>query len=81
MSETSAPPVKVRDWSFLIGVVTSFALLIMWLTNLHAQAEETERRVRELEARPTVTYQQYKDGQDEIKERLKRIETKIDDKK
>lgn len=70
--------VQVKNWHVLITFVMWAVLIVMGYTTLRDDADESKRRIRDLEQRPVVTDQQYRDGQDSLKARLDRIERKLD---
>lgn len=79
MSETNGGSImQVKNWHVLLVLLTWLVIAVVSFTTLRIQQDETERRVLELEKRPTVTYDQYKDGQSAIEQRLSRIENKLD---
>jgi TolA-binding protein len=62
-------------------VLTLIGWLVMsvaWLTGIHADADESKRRIRDLETRPVVTEQEYRDEQKMVEQQLQRIEDKLD---
>ena len=75
---TGGNVLTVKNWHVLLVLVSWLVLAVMAFTNLRAQAEEEDRRIRDLEAKPTITYQQYADGQHNLEQRLERIERKLD---
>jgi hypothetical protein len=77
-SNSGGQVMQVKNWHVVLTLLLWLIGGAMAFATLRAQADETERRVLELEKRPTVTYDQYQDGQQAIKERLTRIENKLD---
>lgn len=71
-------PITVRNWHVVLTMVTWLVICTMAFMTLKAQGDENERRIQQLELRPTVTLQQYQEGQHNIEQRLDRIERKID---
>lgn len=69
---------QVKGWQLVLTLISWLVFSVMWLTNIRADANESQRRIRDLETRPVVTEQQYADGQKNLNERLSRIENKID---
>lgn len=63
---------------FIVFLLTSLVVCSVAYASLRTQSDENERRIRALEERPTVTLQQYQDGQRQLEQRLDRIERKID---
>lgn len=68
----------VKNWHVVIVAVTWLVLGVMAFTELRAEADETSRRVQQLEQREPISYQEYKDGLYPIEQRLDRIEKKLD---
>jgi uncharacterized membrane protein YciS (DUF1049 family) len=70
--------IQLGVWHAIGGLLAWLVIVIFFFANLQAQANETERRVKALEDKQPVTYQQMKDALIPLDERLKRIETKLD---
>lgn len=73
--------IVVKSWATVLAVLTLLVSVIISYTALRDQANETERRVQKLEDRPNVSIDMYVAGQDALKDRLSRIERKIDETK
>lgn len=69
---------QVKGWQLVLTLISWLVLSVMWLTNIHADADESKRRIRDLETRPVVTEQEFRDGQDMLEQQLKRIYDKLD---
>lgn len=78
MSNGDGPVITVKNWHVLLTLGTLLVTGAMAFATLRAQSDENERRIRELEQRPSVTLQQYQDGQHVLEQRLDRIERKLD---
>lgn len=70
--------VTVKNWAVVLVLITWLVSGGALYATMKAQTDDNARRIQELEKRPTVTMQQYQDGQDYIKQRLDRIERKQD---
>ena len=70
--------IVVKNWH----VVISFLVLLVTVVTMWAQQRDdlayVKEEVRELKARPAVSPEMYKTGQEYLDWRLKRIEGKID---
>jgi hypothetical protein len=77
-NENGGSVVTVKNWHVLLTLVTWLVICTMAFANLRAQGQENERRIQELEQKPSVTLQQYQEGQRVLEQRLDRIERKID---
>lgn len=71
-------PIMLKQWHLIVTAITWTLLAGMAFASLRAQSEENERRINELEQKPSVSLQQYQDGQRNTEQRLIRIESKID---
>jgi len=70
--------VVIKSWHTVIIVLTLIVTASMAYKGLNDANEDNARRIRELEQRPAVTRDMYDVGQQTIKERLDRIEGKLD---
>jgi hypothetical protein len=70
--------ITVKNWHVMFTLITWLVVCSMAFATLRAQSDENERRIRELEQKPSVTLQQYQDGQRVLEQRLDRIERKLD---
>lgn len=70
--------IVVKNWQVFLTLLLWLVTMVAGFTQLHDHAEESSRRIRDLEQRPVVTQQQYEEGQQALKTRLDRIENKID---
>jgi tetrahydromethanopterin S-methyltransferase subunit G len=70
--------VQVKNWHVLLTLALWLVLVVAAFTTLRDDAEESKRRIHDLEQRPVVTEQQYENGQHGLEQRLDRIERKID---
>ena len=70
--------VVVKNWQVLLTLLVWLVTIVAGFTQLHDHAEESARRIEQLEQRPVVTEQQYIDGQHALTQRLDRIENKLD---
>jgi hypothetical protein len=70
--------IQVKSWQVFLTVVFWLVSAVASYTTLRADADESKRRIRDLETRPVVTEQQYLDGQKYLADRLTRIENKLD---
>lgn len=68
----------VKNWTVVLSLITWTILCVGAFFTVKAQTDENSRRILDLENRPTVTLQQYQDGQEVLKQRLDRIERKLD---
>lgn len=68
----------VKNWQVFLTLLVWLVTIVAGFTQLHDHAEESRRRIEQLEQRPVVTEQQYIDGQNALKTRLDRIENKLD---
>jgi hypothetical protein len=71
--------IVVKNWQVFLTLVLWLVTMVAGFTQLHDHAEESSRRIRDLEQRPVVTEQQYVDGQQALTQRLERIEKKLDE--
>ena len=70
--------IQIRNWQVFLTLVLWLVSMAMAYTSLRDDADESKRRIRDLEQRPVVTEQQYQDGQKALTLRLDRIENKLD---
>jgi len=70
--------IQIQTIHVIMGVLVWVATIIFFIANLQAQANDTARRVKELEDRQPVTYQQMHDALQPIEQRADRIERKLD---
>ena len=70
--------ITVKNWHVILTMAAWLVFGAMAFAALRAQSDENERRIRDLEQKPSVTLQQYQDGQRVLEQRLDRIERKID---
>jgi hypothetical protein len=68
----------VKNWQVFLTLLLWLVSMAAGFTRLHDHAEESARRIQQLEQRPVVTEQQYADGQRVLTQRLDRIENKLD---
>lgn len=78
MNDGDGSVITVKNWHVLLTLITWLVVCTMAFANLRAQGDENERRIKELEQRPSVTLPQYQDGQRALEQRLDRIEGKVD---
>ena len=78
MNDGDGSVITVKNWHVLLTLITWLVVCTMAFANLRAQGDENERRIKELEQRPSVTLPQYQDGQAALERRLDRIEGKVD---
>jgi hypothetical protein len=71
--------VTVKNWTVVLAFATWLVSGGALYATMKAQADDNARRIQELEQRPTVTLPQYQEGQEYLKQRLDRLERKIDD--
>jgi hypothetical protein len=76
--ESSSSVVTVKNWHVVLVLVSWLVICTMAFSNLRAQGDENTRRITDLEQKPSVTLQQYQDGQRVLEKRLDRIEGKLD---
>jgi len=79
LSNTEGSVVVVKNWHAILTLVAWLVFGAMAFATLRVQSEENERRIRDLELKPSVTLPQYQDGQAALTKRLDRIEVKVDD--
>src|SRR5271155_527919 len=70
--------ITVKNWHVFLTLGAWLVFGAMAFATLRAQSDENERRIRDLEQKPSVALQQYQDGQRVLEQRLDRIERKID---
>jgi len=70
--------IVIKNWQVFLTLVLWLVTMVAGFQQLHDHAEESSRRIRDLEQRPVVTEQQYLDGQKALTDRLTRIENKLD---
>jgi hypothetical protein len=71
--------IQIRNWQVFLTLVLWLVSMAMAWTSLRDDADESKRRIHELEQRPIVTEQQFADWERSITQRLDRIENKLDD--
>jgi multidrug resistance efflux pump len=72
-------PVIVKDWHVLITVVFTVVSITTAFITLKDQAEETARRVRDLEQRRVIERDDFDNYRKAIESQLTRMETKLDE--
>jgi hypothetical protein len=77
-NENGGSIVTVKNWHAVLLLVAWLVGCTLAFANLRSQGEENERRIRDLEMKPSVTLPQYQDGQLSLEKRLDRIEAKVD---
>jgi hypothetical protein len=73
--------IQIRNWQVFLTLVLWLVSMAMAWTSLRDDADESKRRIHDLEQRPVVTEQQYVEGQKAIEQRLDRIEKQLDNAK
>lgn len=68
----------IKNWHVALTISLWLVLCSMAFATLRAQSDENERRITELEHKPSVTLEQYQEGQRVLEQRLDRIERKLD---
>ena len=76
--EEQSNVVTIRNWTVVIAFVSWLVGGIWMFSSLKATADESVRRIEVLEHNQPVSYEQYKEGQRSIEQRLERIERKLD---
>jgi hypothetical protein len=69
---------QIKGSHIILTLIGWLVMTVVWLTGIHADADESKRRIRDLETRPVVTEQEYRDSQEMLKAQLRRIEDKVD---
>jgi hypothetical protein len=69
---------QVKGWQLVLTLISWLVFSVMWLTNIRADANESQRRIRDLETRPVVTEQEYRAGQHTLELEMQRIYDKLD---
>lgn len=77
-SENGGSVITVKNWHVVLTLLAWLVGCTLAFATLRAQGDENERRIRDLENRPSVTLQQYQEGQRVLEQRLDRIERKLD---
>jgi hypothetical protein len=70
--------IQIRNWQVFLTLVLWLVSMAMAWTSLRDDADESKRRIHELEQRPVVTEKQLEDWERSVTQRLDRIENKLD---
>lgn len=81
MANGNGSTIVIKSWTVVLTVITWLVLCAMAFATMREDSAENTRRIQRLEERPTVTIDQYKDGQAAIEKRLDYIQNKLDEKK
>jgi hypothetical protein len=76
--EKSEQFIIVRSWHLVILVLGLIVSSVLSYGKLQAQADESQRRIQDLEHKPVVTEFEFDMRMRALEQRLERIERKID---
>ena len=69
---------QIKSWQVFLTLLLWLMWAVASYTSLRADANESQRRIRDLEQRRVVTEDLYAEGQKALERRLARIEDKLD---
>ncbi len=78
MKENGSRPLIVKDWHVVLTILLALGSFVAAFITLKDKADETERRVHELEQRRLIDKDQFDDYKATLQLQLNRIEAKLD---
>jgi multidrug resistance efflux pump len=79
MSNGGGRPIIVKDWHVFLTVIFTIISITAAFISLKDQAEETARRVRDLEQRRVIERDDFENYRKAMENQLNRVEAKLDE--
>jgi hypothetical protein len=71
-------PIVIRDWRLAFSLLIALIGLVLYIGSVKSSADENEKAIQEIKARPTISPDAFENYQKAVEQRLTRIEAKLD---